>query len=54
MLKSRVEPTLVPFNASVQYNAAPSMSINTTEVEYFKTKELTKIILEWINQENIL
>lgn len=44
MLKSRVEPTLVPFNTSVQYNTAPSMSINTTEVEYFKTNEFNYVL----------
>ena len=44
MLNSRVEPTLIPFNCSVQYNTAPSMSMNTTEVEYFKTNEFNYVL----------
>lgn len=44
MLNSRVEPTLIPFNCSIQYNTAPSMSMNTTEVEYFKTNEFNYVL----------
>ena len=43
MMKSYVEPTIVTFNQSVQYCAADSPDIHTSEIEYIKTNEFNYV-----------